>query len=53
VCAALETERIIAGLDLGRIDARFADRLLIAVTEKHRREDLDRLVEALGRASAG
>jgi glycine dehydrogenase subunit 1 len=47
VCEKLEGAGIIAGLDLGRIDAALADRLLIAVTEKHRREDLDRLVDAL------
>jgi glycine dehydrogenase subunit 1 len=52
VCAALEAERIIAGLDLGRIDARFGDRLLIAVTEKHSRAELDRLVDALSRFNA-
>jgi glycine dehydrogenase subunit 1 len=49
VCAALEADNIVAGLDLGRIDPKLSDRLLIAVTEKHRREDLDRLVDALGR----
>ncbi len=52
LCAALEAERIVAGLDLGRIDARYGDRLLIAVTEKHRREDLDRFVAALERFAA-
>jgi glycine dehydrogenase subunit 1 len=49
VCAALERDRIVAGLDLGRVDQQLGDRLLIAVTEKHRREDLDRLVTALDR----
>jgi len=52
VCAALEADRIIGGLDLGRIDPKLSDRLLIAVTEKHRREDLDRLVDALSRFNA-
>ena len=52
LCAALEAERIVAGLDLGRVEARYADRLLIAVTEKHRREDLDRFVAALERFTA-
>jgi glycine dehydrogenase subunit 1 len=47
ICQKLEAEGIIAGLDLGRVDPAFSDRLLIAVTEKHRREDLDRLVAAL------
>jgi glycine dehydrogenase subunit 1 len=47
VCRKLEQQGLIAGFDLGRVDSRFADRLLIAVTEQHRREDLDRLVTAL------
>jgi glycine dehydrogenase subunit 1 len=50
VSEKLEADAIIAGLDLGRVDPGLADRLLIAVTEKHRREDLDRLVAALARA---
>ncbi len=49
VCRKLEADGIIAGLDLGRVDAKLGDRLLIAVTEQHRRADLDRLVDALGR----
>lgn len=49
VCDALEKERIIAGLDLGRVDASRKDALLVAVTEKHTREELDRFVAALGR----
>ena len=49
VCQALEQQGIIAGIDLGRVNAEYRDRLLVAVTERHRREDLDRLVEALGR----
>ena len=47
VAAKLETQGILAGLDLGRVDPELSDRLLIAVTETHRREDLDRLVDAL------
>jgi glycine dehydrogenase subunit 1 len=47
-CRKLEAQGIIAGYDLGRSDRKLKDRLLIAVTEKHRREDLDRLVRALG-----
>jgi glycine dehydrogenase subunit 1 len=50
VCEKLESDGIIAGYDLGRADAALADRLLVAVTEKHRREDLDRFVQALDRA---
>jgi hypothetical protein len=33
---------------LSRFYPQRADQLLIAVTEKHRREDLDRLADALG-----
>jgi glycine dehydrogenase subunit 1 len=47
ICKKLEQQGIIAGYDLGRSEAAHADKLLIAVTEKHRRDDLDRLVRAL------
>ncbi len=47
ICRKLEAQGIIAGFDLGREDPAHKDRLLVAVTEKHRREDLDRLVRAL------
>jgi glycine dehydrogenase subunit 1 len=47
VCQRLDRQGIIAGYDLGRVDAQLKDILLIAVTERHRREDLDRLVRAL------
>lgn len=47
VCRALEAQGVIAGFDLGRVDPKLADCLLVAVTEQHRREDLDRLVSAL------
>jgi glycine dehydrogenase subunit 1 len=47
VCAELAGVGIIPGLDLGRFEAARADQLLIAVTEKHTRDDLDRLVTAL------
>jgi glycine dehydrogenase subunit 1 len=47
VCRKLEPQGLIAGFDLGRVDSQLSDRLLIAVTEQHRREDLDRLVSAL------
>jgi glycine dehydrogenase subunit 1 len=49
VCSKLESEGIVPGLDLGRIDAARANSLLVAVTEKHTRESLDRLVAALDR----
>jgi glycine dehydrogenase subunit 1 len=47
VCEKLEEQGIIAGFDLGRVEPARRDQLLVAVTEKHRREDLDRLVTAL------
>lgn len=47
ICQNLETQGIIPGYDLGRQEPTHKGRLLIAVTEKHRREDLDRLVRAL------
>jgi len=51
VCRKLEQQGMIAGFDLGRVDQKLADRLLIAVTEQHRREDLDRLVLALSQVA--
>jgi glycine dehydrogenase subunit 1 len=39
--------RIIAGLDLGRLDPARRGELLVAVTERHTRADLDRLLLAL------
>lgn len=47
VCRKLEAQSLIGGLDLGRVDAAWSDRLLVAVTERHSRADLDRLVAAL------
>lgn len=47
LCRKVEDQGIIAGFDLGRIDASLRDKLLIAVTEKHTRADLDRLITAL------
>ncbi|HEX2732956.1 MAG TPA: aminomethyl-transferring glycine dehydrogenase subunit GcvPA [Polyangiaceae bacterium] len=41
---------ILPGLALGTLDPKQADRLLIAVTEKHTRADLDRLCTALDNA---
>ncbi len=38
---------IIAGFDLGRVEAARNGQLLVAVTERHTRADLDRLVAAL------
>lgn len=45
--AKLEAQGIIAGVPLARWDERLGDCILIAVTEEHTREDLDRLVEAV------
>ena len=45
--AALRAKGILAGIDLGRFSDANADKFLVAVTEKHTREDLDRLVAAL------
>lgn len=47
VCARLEQQGIIAGLDLGRVSPELKDCLLVAVTEKHTRADLDRFIAAL------
>jgi len=47
VTRALAERNIIAGFDLGRADPAHNAELLIAVTERHTRADLDRLVEAL------
>ncbi|MSP25263.1 MAG: aminomethyl-transferring glycine dehydrogenase subunit GcvPA [Myxococcales bacterium] len=44
---ALANDGIIAGLDLGRYDASRQRQLLVAVTEKHTRGDLDRFIAAL------
>ncbi|HEX4338742.1 MAG TPA: aminomethyl-transferring glycine dehydrogenase subunit GcvPA [Polyangiaceae bacterium] len=47
VCTALESKGILAGFDLGRVDRDHADCLLVAVTERHAKSDLDALVAAL------
>jgi glycine dehydrogenase subunit 1 len=46
---ALYADEIVAGYDLGRISKDRRGELLIAVTERHSRADLDRLADALGR----
>ncbi|MDP3276671.1 MAG: aminomethyl-transferring glycine dehydrogenase subunit GcvPA [Deltaproteobacteria bacterium] len=45
--AALAARGILGGVDLGRFYPEHDDCMLIAVTEKHTREDLDRLVSEL------
>jgi len=47
LCKVLTAQDIIPGLDLGRVDQARRGELLIAVTERHTRADLDRLVQAL------
>ena len=47
-----ETKDIQAGYDLGRDDDALANQLLVAVTEKHTREDIDQFVQALKEAVA-
>jgi glycine dehydrogenase subunit 1 len=47
VVDALEPKGFLAGLDLGRIDPGRADQLLVAVTERTSRADLDGFVRAL------
>jgi glycine dehydrogenase subunit 1 len=47
VVGALAEQGIIAGVDLGRFRAQWRKDVLVAVTELHTREDLDRLVSAL------
>jgi glycine dehydrogenase subunit 1 len=44
---ALIAQDIIPGLDLGTLDPARRGELLVAVTERHTRADLDRLVHAL------
>jgi len=48
VVKRLTDEGIIAGIPAGRLVDGRPELLLIAVTEKHRKEDLDRLLKALG-----
>ncbi len=50
VARSAAKQGVIAGLDLGRVDASRKGELLIAVTERHTRGDLDRLVDALASA---
>lgn len=44
---SLRARNIIGGLDLGRWEPARSNQLLVAVTERHTRSDLDALVEAL------
>ncbi|MEZ4224154.1 MAG: aminomethyl-transferring glycine dehydrogenase subunit GcvPA [Polyangiaceae bacterium] len=47
VCHALAQQGVLAGIPLGTFAAEDRDKLLIAVTEKHSRADLDRLIALL------
>lgn len=47
ILRSLEAQSIIGGLDLGRFKSQDADKLLVAVTEQHTREDLDEFVAAM------
>ncbi len=49
----LVADHIVGGLDLGRFDSAWQHDLLIAVTELHTREDLDRFTDALREALLG
>jgi glycine cleavage system P protein (glycine dehydrogenase) subunit 1 len=52
VVTKLVRARMLAGVPLGPFDRRLHDCLLVAVTEKRTREEIDRLAEALGKAVA-
>lgn len=47
VLSGLRSKNIVGGLDLGRWDKARANQLLVAVTERHTRADLDAFVHAL------
>jgi glycine dehydrogenase subunit 1 len=49
---AAEGKAVLPGLDVGRVDASRKGDLLIAVTERHTRADLDRLLAALSAFAA-
>lgn len=50
VLKKLEVQGILAGIPLGSFDAARSDQILIAVTERHTREDLDQFVDAFVQA---
>jgi glycine dehydrogenase subunit 1 len=52
VVRKLARERILAGVALGTFDANLRDCLLVAVTEKRSREEIDRFAAALAKAVA-
>jgi len=50
VVASCREKGLLAGVPLCRFDDRFGDCLLVAVTEKRTKEEIDRLIEALAEA---
>jgi len=52
VLKALENEGIFGGIDGGRLDPSLGDCVLVAVTEMHSKQDLDRAKSAYARAIA-
>ena len=48
VLSALARRGFLAGVDLGRVDARYDHAILVAVTEKRTVREIDALAEALG-----
>src|SRR5690606_3557870 len=43
----LESQGVLGGIDLGQFEPQLAGTILLAVTEQHTREDLDRLIELI------
>ena len=52
VAARLARQGILAGLPLKALDRALADCLLVAVTERRTKEEIDRFADALGKAVA-
>jgi glycine dehydrogenase subunit 1 len=46
----LESDKILPGVALGQFDSERHDQLLVAVTERHTREDLDQFLTSFARA---
>jgi len=53
VAARLLDQRVLAGLPLGRFYPEARDLLLVTITEKRTRAEIDRLADALGRSVRG
>jgi glycine dehydrogenase subunit 1 len=52
VAARLARQRILAGLPLKTLDRKLGDCLLVAVTEKRTRDEIDAFADALAKAVA-